>query len=77
MEAMWLILYFAAKDLIQRLLQVDPSKRITAPEALCHPWIAYEGNKMDESTTCMDRDIIINVRRGFTASRQSLNKLSS
>lgn len=73
---MWLNLYVAAKDLIQRLLQVDPSKRITAPEALCHPWIAYEGNEMDESTTCMDRDIIINVRRGFTASRQSLNKPS-
>lgn len=65
-----------AKDLIQQLLQVDPSKRITAAEALCHPWIAYKGNEMNESTTCMDRDIIINVRRGFSASRQSLKPLS-
>lgn len=28
-----------AKDLIQRLLTVDPAKRITAKDALNHPWI--------------------------------------
>ncbi|CDS09065.1 hypothetical protein LRAMOSA10425 [Lichtheimia ramosa] len=75
-EEYWGHISDAAKDLIQQLLQVDPSKRITAAEALCHPWIAYKGNEMNESTTCMDRDIIINVRRGFSASRQSLKPLS-
>ncbi|KAI7884702.1 Pkinase-domain-containing protein [Lichtheimia hyalospora FSU 10163] len=75
-EEYWGHISDAAKDLIQQLLQVDPSKRITAAEALCHPWIAYEGNELDESASSMDRDIIINVRRGFTASRQSLLKPS-
>ena len=28
-----------AKDLIARLLERDPEKRITAQEALAHPWI--------------------------------------
>lgn len=73
---LYVICYITAKDLIQQLLQVDPNKRITAAEALCHPWIAYEGNEMNESNTCMDRDIIINVRRGFSASRQSLKPSS-
>ena len=34
---------FAAKDLITRCLQVDPSKRITVEEALDHPWIVVSG----------------------------------
>jgi len=29
----------AAKDLIRRLLTVDPSKRITGKDILEHPWI--------------------------------------
>jgi len=33
-----------AKDLIQRLLTVDPSKRITAKAALEHPWIKGEAS---------------------------------
>lgn len=28
-----------AKDLVKRLLLVDPEKRITAKNALSHPWI--------------------------------------
>lgn len=30
----------AAKDLIQRMLHVDPAKRISAPAILAHPWLA-------------------------------------
>jgi serine/threonine protein kinase len=29
----------SAKTLISQLLQVDPSKRLTADEALAHPWL--------------------------------------
>ena len=34
-----------AKDLIQRLLTVDPAKRITARDALQHPWIKVRLSK--------------------------------
>jgi len=27
------------KDLIQKMIQVDPNKRISAKEAMNHPWI--------------------------------------
>ena len=30
----------AAKDLIQRLLVVEPSKRYSAAQVLAHPWVA-------------------------------------
>lgn len=29
-----------AKDLINKMLTINPSKRITAAEALKHPWIS-------------------------------------
>ena len=32
-----------AKDIIRRLLTVDPTKRITVAEALEHPWIKVRG----------------------------------
>lgn len=35
-----------SKDLIKRMLVVDPSKRITAEEALKHPWF-----NLDETST--------------------------
>lgn len=36
-----LTVYFlvAAKDLVRRLLVVDPSKRLSIDEALQHPWL--------------------------------------
>eukprot|EP00727_Mastigamoeba_balamuthi_P009641 m51a1_g53 putative camk cdpk protein kinase (453) ;mRNA; f:172533-174210 len=35
----WNIISEEAKDLISRLLVVDPERRMTATEALCHDWI--------------------------------------
>ncbi|KCV72870.1 calcium/calmodulin-dependent protein kinase I [Fonticula alba] len=39
----WSHISDSAKDLIRRLLTVDPAQRLTAEEALRHPWIAQEG----------------------------------
>lgn len=32
--------HLSAKDLVSALLQVDPKKRMTAEQALKHPWIS-------------------------------------
>ncbi|KAL6572920.1 hypothetical protein OROHE_002396 [Orobanche hederae] len=38
-EQPWPALSSEAKDFVKRLLNKDPRKRMTAPQALCHPWI--------------------------------------
>ncbi|KAJ1440236.1 hypothetical protein B484DRAFT_427490, partial [Ochromonadaceae sp. CCMP2298] len=35
-----------AKDLVRRLLVVDPSCRLTADEALAHPWVAADSKTL-------------------------------
>ncbi|KAB1207121.1 CDPK-related protein kinase [Morella rubra] len=43
-EAPWPSLSSEAKDFVKRLLNKDPRKRITAAQALSHPWIrSYDG----------------------------------
>ena len=37
-----------AKDLVQRLLVVEPSKRPTASEALSHPWLQMEAPQLPQ-----------------------------
>lgn len=36
-----------SKDLIQKLLTMNPRRRLTVDEALCHPWIVHEGEVID------------------------------
>uniref|UniRef100_A0A6N2L262 Protein kinase domain-containing protein n=1 Tax=Salix viminalis TaxID=40686 RepID=A0A6N2L262_SALVM len=38
-EAPWPTLSLESKDFVKRLLNKDPRKRITAAQALSHPWI--------------------------------------
>ena len=35
-----------AKSLIKRMLELDPSQRITAENALKHPWITVSGHRI-------------------------------
>ncbi|KAI9495899.1 kinase-like domain-containing protein, partial [Zychaea mexicana] len=58
----------SAKHLIDCMLQLDPEKRITATEALQHPWIS-QGRA---SAT----DLIANIRKGFT-NRQSFRSFTT
>lgn len=41
-SAEWRALSPAARDLVERLLQVDPSQRISAAEVLAHEWLQQE-----------------------------------
>lgn len=50
-ERIWKFIGADAKDLVAKLLELDPSKRISAGEALKHPWIlnnAYNPNPNDK-----------------------------
>lgn len=42
-EEPWPSLSSEAKDFVKRMLNKDPRKRITAAQALCHPWLRNNG----------------------------------
>lgn len=42
-EAPWPTLTSEAKDFVKRLLNKDPRKRMSAAQALCHPWMRNHG----------------------------------
>ncbi|PNX93983.1 calcium-dependent protein kinase 1-like protein [Trifolium pratense] len=44
----WPSISESAKDLVKKMLVRDPSKRITAHEVLCHPWIQVDGVAPDK-----------------------------
>ena len=49
----WLRASPLAQDFIERLLRRDPSQRLTAEEALRHPWLANVGTTSPQSS-CME-----------------------
>ena len=54
------------KDLISKLLIIDPSKRLTAKEALQHPWIASEGTHSHKNMVSTKTQLKkYNARRRF------------
>ncbi|XP_052649105.1 serine/threonine-protein kinase DCLK3 isoform X1 [Harpia harpyja] len=57
----------AAKDLITRLLIVDPQKRYTARQVLQHPWIRTAGKTNGRN---LQREVTINIERHFRAQRR-------
>ncbi|XP_073024621.1 calcium-dependent protein kinase 29 [Primulina eburnea] len=50
----------AAKDLIKKLLTRDPKKRITAAEAIEHPWLQKDGEASD---TPIDSAVLIRMKQ--------------
>ncbi|KAI8583754.1 hypothetical protein K450DRAFT_219851 [Umbelopsis ramanniana AG] len=69
-EEYWSDISDAAKDLIDKMLTFNPSKRITASEALKHPWITNEQNAVARD----EPNLIGNVRKGFN-SKHSLQTI--
>uniref|UniRef100_J3MIQ6 non-specific serine/threonine protein kinase n=1 Tax=Oryza brachyantha TaxID=4533 RepID=J3MIQ6_ORYBR len=44
----WPAISDGAKDLVRKMLNRDPRKRLTAHEALCHPWVCVDGVAPDK-----------------------------
>uniref|UniRef100_A0ACB8FTW8 Uncharacterized protein n=2 Tax=Sphaerodactylus townsendi TaxID=933632 RepID=A0ACB8FTW8_9SAUR len=57
----------AAKDLISRLLVVDPQKRYTAQQVLQHLWIQTAGKN---SSRNLQREVTLNLERHFRSQRK-------
>ncbi|POM65038.1 CAMK/CAMK1 protein kinase, partial [Phytophthora palmivora] len=68
----------SAKDLISRLLVVDPKKRFTAQQVLDHPWVAdihgVSGDALPHFTQEMKR---YNARRRFRAGIMAAKTIAS
>ncbi|XP_076914137.1 CDPK-related kinase 5-like [Bidens hawaiensis] len=62
-EALWSNLSFEAKDFVKTLLTKDPRKRLTAAQALCHPWI-----RNDNEVKAFDISILKFVKHYICAS---------
>ncbi|CAO3682315.1 unnamed protein product [Umbelopsis ramanniana] len=52
-DADWKGVTSEAKDLIKRLMTVDPTKRITVNEAMWHPWIVMDVSTSTVSAACI------------------------
>lgn len=66
-DAYWAHVSDDAKDLIRRMLTVDPKERITARQCLSHPWLA-----IDNVELLSDRDLASTMAelRKFNAKRK-------
>mmetsp|Transcript_39965 Transcript_39965/g.95378 ORF Transcript_39965/g.95378 Transcript_39965/m.95378 type:complete len:798 (+) Transcript_39965:103-2496(+) len=75
-DARWSNVSQEAKDFVSNLLQVDPSKRLTAEEALAHPWLATTPS---ETTVELDAEVLSGLKtftRGNEVKRAVLKALA-
>ncbi|XP_062423878.1 serine/threonine-protein kinase DCLK3 isoform X1 [Rhea pennata] len=63
----WDSISAAAKDLITRLLIVNPQKRYTARQVLQHPWIRTAGKTNNRN---LQREVTKNIERHFRTQRR-------
>lgn len=63
-----------AKDLLTRLLEIDPTKRYTASEALAHPWLSIEDEFADESMSSYVRPRSSSVLLVEATFKESFNR---
>jgi calcium/calmodulin-dependent protein kinase I len=60
----WRGVSLTAREFIRRCLTVDPAARMTAHEALSHPWITELGKASDG-----EEDLLPTVKKNFNARR--------
>ncbi|XP_075043720.1 serine/threonine-protein kinase 33 [Mixophyes fleayi] len=53
-DVLWETVSDAAKDVLQKLLRVDPADRITANELLDHPWLTGETNIVQRPSNVLE-----------------------
>jgi serine/threonine protein kinase len=63
----------AARDFINRCLTVDPRARMTAHQALQHPWIKPDDPNSPEKAAGEGQDLLPTVKKNFNA-RRTLHK---
>ncbi|KAL2917609.1 Calcium/calmodulin-dependent protein kinase type I [Polyrhizophydium stewartii] len=80
----WLDVSETARDFIRKLLIVDPAARMTAKQALAHPWLSKSG-VVPEVQSAANKNLLPKVIKGFDARRvfrkaidvvKAVNKLS-
>jgi len=62
----WANVSWQAKDLIDKLLVVNPDRRLSATEALNHPWFTDDPDTVEEVEKIMDRGRRHQVERGLS-----------
>ena len=73
-EQHWGTVTEQAKSLITSLLCVDPEKRLSAGEALEHPWMQTDQHKLRRSSLISNKHFLLryNMRRKFQAAVKSV-----
>lgn len=66
----WVGVSDTARDFVRRCLTIDPAKRMTAVEALSHPWLVALSTQQTFATSSMDqRDLLPEIRKQFDAKK--------
>ena len=69
----WMDVSEMAKDLVSKLLIIDPEKRLTASQALQHPFLALSGQRNANSVRLVEFLPNFASRSGVTLSRHILD----
>uniref|UniRef100_A0A3B4VDA1 Ribosomal protein S6 kinase n=1 Tax=Seriola dumerili TaxID=41447 RepID=A0A3B4VDA1_SERDU len=67
----WDLVSDAAKDIVVKMLHVDPHQRLTAPQVLRHPWIVERDQLSDRALTRQDA---LTVKGALSATYSALRR---
>nr|XP_043886898.1 ribosomal protein S6 kinase alpha-2 isoform X2 [Solea senegalensis] len=67
----WDLVSDAAKDIVMKMLHVDPHQRLTAPQILRHPWVVERDQLSDRTLTRQDA---LTVKGALSATYSALRR---